>query len=71
MWHFRLWDVQDVAVFLSIALYMCHLGKPSYTCLWFFSKRLLRLLTVVFDSVLLSGLDTQNKKPFQIELVIF
>ncbi|XP_047450110.1 V-set and transmembrane domain-containing protein 5 [Mugil cephalus] len=26
MWHFRLWDVQDVAVFLSIALYMCHLA---------------------------------------------
>lgn len=27
MWHFRLWDVQDVAVFFSITLYMCHLGK--------------------------------------------
>lgn len=26
MWHFRLWDVQDVAVFLSITLYMCHLA---------------------------------------------
>ncbi|XP_072248141.1 V-set and transmembrane domain-containing protein 5 [Leuresthes tenuis] len=23
MWHFRLWTVQDVAVFLSITLYMC------------------------------------------------
>ncbi|KAM7412569.1 hypothetical protein PAMA_020108 [Pampus argenteus] len=27
MWHFRLWDVQDVAVFLSITLYMCHIAK--------------------------------------------
>ncbi|XP_030008776.1 V-set and transmembrane domain-containing protein 5 [Sphaeramia orbicularis] len=27
MWHFRLWDVQDVAVFLSITLYMCHLAE--------------------------------------------
>uniref|UniRef100_A0AAQ5YX17 Immunoglobulin domain-containing protein n=1 Tax=Amphiprion ocellaris TaxID=80972 RepID=A0AAQ5YX17_AMPOC len=26
MWHLRLWDVQDVAVFLSITLYMCHLA---------------------------------------------
>ncbi|XP_034722494.1 V-set and transmembrane domain-containing protein 5 [Etheostoma cragini] len=26
MWHFRLWDVQDVAVFFSITLYMCHLA---------------------------------------------
>ncbi|KAG7234900.1 hypothetical protein INR49_003637 [Caranx melampygus] len=26
MWHFRLWDVQDVAVFLSIALYICDLA---------------------------------------------
>ncbi|XP_054462512.1 V-set and transmembrane domain-containing protein 5 [Anoplopoma fimbria] len=26
MWHFRLWDVQDVAVFLSITLYMCYLA---------------------------------------------
>ncbi|XP_038140794.1 V-set and transmembrane domain-containing protein 5 [Cyprinodon tularosa] len=26
MWHFRFWDVQDVAVFLSITLYMCHLA---------------------------------------------
>ncbi|XP_035536489.1 V-set and transmembrane domain-containing protein 5 [Morone saxatilis] len=26
MWHFRLWDIQDVAVFLSITLYMCHLA---------------------------------------------
>lgn len=26
MWHFRLWDVQDVAVFLCITLYMCHLA---------------------------------------------
>lgn len=26
MWHFRLWDVQDVAVFLSITLYLCHLA---------------------------------------------
>ncbi|KAM9359006.1 V-set and transmembrane domain-containing protein 5 [Symphorus nematophorus] len=26
MWHFRLWDLQDVAVFLSITLYMCHLA---------------------------------------------
>lgn len=27
MWHFRLWDVQDVAVFLSIALYICDLAR--------------------------------------------
>uniref|UniRef100_A0A3P8TJX4 Immunoglobulin domain-containing protein n=1 Tax=Amphiprion percula TaxID=161767 RepID=A0A3P8TJX4_AMPPE len=26
MWHLRFWDVQDVAVFLSITLYMCHLA---------------------------------------------
>lgn len=26
MWHFRLGDVQDVAVFLSITLYMCRLA---------------------------------------------
>lgn len=26
MWHFRLWDLQDVAVFLSITLYLCHLA---------------------------------------------
>ncbi|XP_056297481.1 V-set and transmembrane domain-containing protein 5 [Pseudoliparis swirei] len=26
MWHFRLWDVQDVAVFLSITMYMCYLA---------------------------------------------
>ncbi|XP_020499185.2 V-set and transmembrane domain-containing protein 5 [Labrus bergylta] len=26
MWHLRLWDVQDVAVFLSITLYICHLA---------------------------------------------
>ncbi|XP_030601289.1 V-set and transmembrane domain-containing protein 5 [Archocentrus centrarchus] len=26
MLHFRLWDAQDVAVFLSIMLYMCHLA---------------------------------------------
>ncbi|KAF7651378.1 hypothetical protein LDENG_00111850 [Lucifuga dentata] len=26
MWNFRLWDVHDVAVFLSITLYMCHLA---------------------------------------------
>nr|XP_046245968.1 V-set and transmembrane domain-containing protein 5 isoform X1 [Scatophagus argus]XP_046245969.1 V-set and transmembrane domain-containing protein 5 isoform X1 [Scatophagus argus] len=26
MWPFKLWDVQDVAVFLSITLYMCHLA---------------------------------------------
>ncbi|XP_068562964.1 V-set and transmembrane domain-containing protein 5 isoform X1 [Cebidichthys violaceus] len=26
MWHFRLWDVHDVAVFLSITLYMCYLA---------------------------------------------
>ncbi|XP_005938055.1 V-set and transmembrane domain-containing protein 5 isoform X2 [Haplochromis burtoni] len=26
MWHFRLWEIQDVAVFLSIMLYMCHLA---------------------------------------------
>nr|XP_020479220.1 V-set and transmembrane domain-containing protein 5 [Monopterus albus] len=25
MWHFRLWDVQGVAVFLSVTLYLCHL----------------------------------------------
>uniref|UniRef100_A0A3Q2QCW8 V-set and transmembrane domain containing 5 n=1 Tax=Fundulus heteroclitus TaxID=8078 RepID=A0A3Q2QCW8_FUNHE len=25
MWHFRLWDVQDVAVFLSVTLCVCHL----------------------------------------------
>ncbi|KAG7459187.1 V-set and transmembrane domain-containing protein 5 [Solea senegalensis] len=26
MWQFRLWDVQDVAVFLSITLYICDLA---------------------------------------------
>lgn len=26
MWHFRLWEIQDVAVFLSITFYMCHLA---------------------------------------------
>uniref|UniRef100_UPI003AADD470 V-set and transmembrane domain-containing protein 5 n=1 Tax=Centroberyx gerrardi TaxID=166262 RepID=UPI003AADD470 len=26
MWHFRLWDTQDVTLFLSITLYMCHLA---------------------------------------------
>ncbi|XP_076001911.1 V-set and transmembrane domain-containing protein 5 [Genypterus blacodes] len=26
MWNFRFWDVHDVAVFLSITLYMCHLA---------------------------------------------
>lgn len=26
MWHFRLWDLQDVAVFVSITIYMCHLA---------------------------------------------
>ncbi|KAM6987301.1 V-set and transmembrane domain-containing protein 5 [Tautogolabrus adspersus] len=26
MWHLRLWDVQEVAVFLSIALCICHLA---------------------------------------------
>ncbi|MED6295325.1 hypothetical protein CHARACLAT_030603 [Characodon lateralis] len=26
MWHFGLWDVQDVAVLLSIWLYVCHLA---------------------------------------------
>ncbi|XP_076590837.1 V-set and transmembrane domain-containing protein 5 [Chaetodon auriga] len=26
MWPFKLWDIQDVAVFLSITLYMCHLA---------------------------------------------
>ncbi|XP_068174386.1 V-set and transmembrane domain-containing protein 5 [Antennarius striatus] len=33
MWHLRLWDFQDVAVVLSIALYMCHLaGAISIHC---------------------------------------
>ncbi|XP_041851193.1 V-set and transmembrane domain-containing protein 5 isoform X1 [Melanotaenia boesemani] len=27
MWHFRLCNVQDVAVFLSITLYLCHLAE--------------------------------------------
>ncbi|XP_028320936.1 V-set and transmembrane domain-containing protein 5 [Gouania willdenowi] len=27
MWQFRLWDVQDVAVFLSITLYICQLAS--------------------------------------------
>lgn len=27
MWQFRLWDVQDVALFLSMAIYICDLGK--------------------------------------------
>lgn len=32
MWRFRLWDV---AVFLSIALYVCHIGKHSmFNCLF-------------------------------------
>ncbi|XP_041797360.1 V-set and transmembrane domain-containing protein 5 [Chelmon rostratus] len=26
MWHFKLWDIQDVAVLISITLYMCHLA---------------------------------------------
>ncbi|KAM3874742.1 V-set and transmembrane domain-containing protein 5 [Diretmus argenteus] len=26
MWHFRLWHTQDVALFLSITLYVCHLA---------------------------------------------
>ncbi|XP_026153423.1 V-set and transmembrane domain-containing protein 5 isoform X2 [Mastacembelus armatus] len=26
MWHFRLWKVQDVAVFLCGTLYMCHIA---------------------------------------------
>lgn len=26
MWPFKLWDIQDVAVFLSITLHMCHLA---------------------------------------------
>ncbi|XP_070827326.1 V-set and transmembrane domain-containing protein 5 [Chaetodon trifascialis] len=26
MWPLKLWDIQDVAVFLSITLYMCHLA---------------------------------------------
>ncbi|KAF3693347.1 V-set and transmembrane domain-containing protein 5 Precursor [Channa argus] len=32
MWHFRLWDDQEVALFLSVTLYMCHLaGAISIT----------------------------------------
>ncbi|KAI4815357.1 hypothetical protein KUCAC02_005506 [Chaenocephalus aceratus] len=32
MWHFRLWDVQDVAVFLSITLYVSPRKKSPSVC---------------------------------------
>lgn len=32
MWPLRLWDAQEVAIFLSLTLYVCHLGMyPTHT----------------------------------------